>query len=67
MSRETIKLGILTATPGQIKGREYVDNDEIDRIAEKVLEFIRPEGLLICQVKDVMERVCMLVDLERLM
>lgn len=65
--RETLRLGLMTMNPGTVHGREYATNDELDRIAEDVLAFIRPEGLLICQVKDVMERVCSLVDLERLM
>lgn len=66
MSRETYKLGILAATEGDMYGRPYKSADQINSIAEKLLEELRKEQLPICQVKDVAERICFLVDFEPL-
>lgn len=62
MARETFKLGVLAITEGEFKGRKYRSIDDIDMLAEKVLDLLRPEALPVCQVKDVMDRVCQLID-----
>lgn len=66
MNRETFRLGTLALTEGELCGRHYKSINELDALAEKVIALLRPEKIPICQVKDIMERVCRLVDLEPL-
>lgn len=44
----------------------YAHKEEMDKIAQEVLEFLRPRHLPIWQVKDVMKRAIRLAEWEKM-
>lgn len=51
---------------GTYKGKRYQGDDELDTLAEKIIELLRPEQLPLWQAKDVLTRAKNMLDWEPL-